>query len=61
MIGGYVMFRRRVGLFRHMQGQRRNTVVSIPCGTWDGRTGNQNTTEYDLVKERLTPDKKLED
>ena len=56
------MFRRRVGLFRHMQGQRRNTVVSINVGPmWDGRTVNQNTTEYDLVKEGLAPDKKLEE
>ena len=66
LVGGYVMFRRRVGLFRHMQGQRRNTVVSINVGpmSWDGKAGkagNQNTTEYDLVKEGLMPDKKLED
>ena len=62
LVGGYVMFRRRVGLFRHMQGQRRNTVVSINVGPmWDGRTGNQNTTEYDLVKEGLAPDKKIEE
>ena len=63
MVGGYVMFRRRVGLFRHMQGQRRNTVVSIPVGpAWEGRNGgDQSTTEYDLVKEGLVPDKKLEE
>ncbi len=51
MVGGYIMFRKRVGLFRNLNAVRRNTVMSIPV-----MEGSNQRTEYDLVREGLERD-----
>jgi hypothetical protein len=51
IVGGYVMFKRKMGIFRNFNSNRRNTVVSIPV-----MEGSAQRTEYDLVKEGLERD-----